>query len=129
MPDEERSSASHPAPSNSLLDLIDLLRKEFPELSPYAVVRCVSIVTHHPSSSALNVEALLRHTERVARARLTHLNELPGSRSGLHPTILTVPQPRVSEITTTVSQLLRPEPRWPARLIRTTPASEARSAS
>ena len=104
MPDDERPSASHPAPSNSLLELIDRLREEFPELSPHTVVRCVSIVAHHPSSSALNVDALLRHTERISRARLTHLNVLPGeSRSGLHPTILTVPQPRLSEIATTVT--------------------------
>jgi hypothetical protein len=102
MPDDDRPSANHPAPTNSLLVLIDRLREEFPELSPHTVVRCVSIVAHHPSASALNVDALLRHTERIARARLTHLNELPGSRPGLHPTILTVPQPRVSDIATTV---------------------------
>jgi hypothetical protein len=78
MPEDEGPRASHPAPSNSLLELIDRLREEFPDLSPHAVVRCVSIVAHHPSSSALNADALLRHTERIARARLIHLNELPG---------------------------------------------------
>jgi hypothetical protein len=103
MPDDERPSASQPAPSNSLLELIDRLREEFPDLSPHTVVRCVSIVAHHPSSSALNVDALLRHTERIARARLTHVNELPGKPVGLHPTIVTVPQPRVSETATTVN--------------------------
>jgi hypothetical protein len=104
MPDDERPSARHPVPSSSLLVLIDRLREEFPELSPHSVVRCVSIVAHHPSSNALNVGALLRHTERIARARLTHLNELPGgSRSGFHPTVLTIPQPRVGEIATTVN--------------------------
>jgi hypothetical protein len=102
MPNDERPSASHPAPSNSLLMLIDRLSEEFPELSPQTVVRCVSIVAHHPSASALNVDARLRHTERIARACLTHLNELPGSRTEPHPTILTVPQSRVSEIATTV---------------------------
>jgi len=60
------------------LELVDRLREEFPDLSPHTVVRCVSIVAHHPSSTALNMDALLRHTERIARARLTHLNELPG---------------------------------------------------
>ena len=60
------------------MELVARLREEFPDLSPRAVVRCVSIVAHHPSSTALNLDALLRHTQRIARARLTHLNELPG---------------------------------------------------
>jgi hypothetical protein len=64
------------------LELIERLREEFPDLSPHTVVRCVSIVAHHPSSTALNVDALLRHTERIARARLTQLNELPGQLVG-----------------------------------------------
>ena len=79
------------------MELVARLREEFPDLSPRAVVRCVSIVAHHPSSTALSVDALLRHTERIARARLTHLNELPGKPVGLHQTIPTVPQSRTSE--------------------------------
>ena len=79
MSDNKGPNAGIPAPSPSLLELVDRLRDEFPDLSPHTVVRCVSIVAHHPSSTALNMDALLRHTERIARARLTHLNELPGA--------------------------------------------------
>ena len=75
MPDDRRLSTANPARARSLLELVDRLREEFPDLSPHTVVRCVSIVAHHPSSTALRVDALLRHTERIARARLTHLNE------------------------------------------------------
>ena len=82
MPDNRRPSSSTQAQSRSLLELVDRLREEFPDLSPHTVVRCVSIVAHHPSSTALNMDALLRHTERIARARLTHLNELPGQPVG-----------------------------------------------
>jgi len=82
------------------LELVDRLREEFPDLSPHTVVRCVSIVAHHPSSTALNMDALLRHTERIARARLTHLNELPGQPVKLHPMI---PQSRISETAATVN--------------------------
>ena len=78
MPEDVRPSSGIPAQSRSLLELIDRLREEFPDLSPSSIVRCVSIVAHHPSSTALHVDALLRHTERIARARLTHLNEFPG---------------------------------------------------
>lgn len=102
MQDDKRLTAGIPAPSRSLLELIDRLRKEFPDLSPHTVVRCVSIVAHHPSSNALNIDALLRHTERIARARLTHLNELPGQPVAPHPTILTVPQFCISHIAATV---------------------------
>jgi hypothetical protein len=62
MPDDKGRSAGLPAPSRSPLELIDRLREEFPDLSPHTVVRCVSIVAHHPSSTALPVDALLRHT-------------------------------------------------------------------
>lgn len=92
MPDNTQSSAHIPAQSRSLLELIDRLRKEFPGLSPHTVVRCVSIVARHPSSTALPVDALLRRTERIARARLTHLNDLPAQPVGPHPTMLTIPQ-------------------------------------
>jgi hypothetical protein len=85
-------TAGIPAPSRSLLELVDRLRKEFPDLSPHTVVRCVSTVAHHPSSTSLNLDALLRHTERIARGRLTHLNELPGQPVAAYPTILTVPE-------------------------------------
>jgi hypothetical protein len=98
MPDHSRPSSSIPEQSHSLLELIGRLRDEFPDLSPHTVVRCVSIVAHHPSSTALNVDALLRHTERIARARLTHLAELPGQLGGRQPTTLTVPPSRVSEM-------------------------------
>jgi hypothetical protein len=98
MADHSRPSSGIPEPPRSLLDLVDRLREEFPDLSPLTVVRCVSIVAHHPSSTALNVEALLRHTERIARARLTHLIELPGQLVGRQPTSLTIPQSRVSEM-------------------------------
>jgi hypothetical protein len=94
LPDDTRPEAGIPAQSRSLLELIDRLREEFPGLSPHAVVRCVSIVAHHPSSAALLVDALLRRTERIARARLTHLSELPAQPVGIHPTILTIPQSR-----------------------------------
>jgi len=97
MPDDRGPSLSVPAPSRSLLELGGRLRNEFPDLSPHTVVRCVSIVAHHPSSTALNVDALLRHTERIARARLTHLNELPRQAIGRQATIPTVPQTRISE--------------------------------
>ncbi|MDP9226692.1 MAG: hypothetical protein M3P18_23205 [Actinomycetota bacterium] len=102
MQDDKGLTAGIPAPSRSLLELVDRLREEFPDLSPHTVVRCVSIVAHHPSATALNLDALLRHTERIARARLTHLNELPGQPVGLHPTILTLPQSRISEMAATV---------------------------
>ena len=102
MPDNTGPGSGTPAKSRSLLELVDRLREEFPDLSPHTVVRCVSIVAHHPSSTALNLDALLRHTQRIARARLTHLNELPGHPVGLHPTILTLPQSRVSETAATV---------------------------
>ena len=103
MADNRRPSPGTPAQSRSLLELVDRLREEFPDLSPHTVVRCVSIVAHHPSSTALNMDALLRHTERIARARLTHLNELPGRPVGLHPTILTTPRSRISEMATTAN--------------------------
>jgi hypothetical protein len=103
MPDDRRPSSGIPAQSRSLLALIDRLREEFPDLSPHTIVRCVSIVAHHPSSTGLNVDALLRHTERIARARLTHLNELPGQRYELNPTIPTIPQSRISEIVARVN--------------------------
>jgi len=91
------------------LELVDRLRKEFPDLSPHTVVRCVSIVAHHPSAAALNLDALLRHTERIARARLTHLNDLPGQPVGLHPTILTVEDNVVSGgFGSAVSEVLAP---------------------
>jgi hypothetical protein len=93
MPYERQLGSGIPAQTHSLLELIERLREEFPDLSPHTVVRCVSIVAHHPSATALHVDALLRHTERIARARLTHLNELPRQPAG-HPIILTVPQPR-----------------------------------
>jgi hypothetical protein len=94
MPDNTRAGAGIPAQSRSLLELIDRLREEFPSLSPHTVVRCVSIVAHHPSSAALPVDALVRHAERVARARLTHINDLPALPVRLDPSILTVPQAR-----------------------------------
>jgi hypothetical protein len=100
MPDERRASPGITTRTHSLLELIEQLREEFPGLSPHTVVRCVSIVAHHPSATGLHVDALLRRTERIARARLTHLNELPAQPAG-HPTILTIPQPRISSITTT----------------------------
>ena len=103
MPDHSRPSSGIPEQPRSLLELVGQLRDEFPDLSAHTVVRCVSIVAHHPSSTALNVDALLRHTERIARARLTHLNELPGRPVGLHPTILTTPRSRISEMATTAN--------------------------
>jgi hypothetical protein len=99
IPYERQLSSGIPAQTHSLLELIERLREEFPGLSPHAVVRCVSIVAHHPSATALHVDALLRHTERIARARLTHLNELPAQPAG-RPTILTIPQPRSSDMAT-----------------------------
>jgi hypothetical protein len=102
MPDERPPSPGITSQTHSLLELIERLREEFPDLSPHTVVRCVSIVAHHPSATALHVDALLRHTERIARARLTHLNELPAQPTG-HPTILTVPQPRISDMATTAT--------------------------
>ena len=103
MPDERQQGSDNPAQSRSLLDLVDRLREEFPDLSPHTVVRCVSIVAHHPSSTALHVDALLRHTERIARARLTHLSALPGRPAGVDAPILTVPQSRVSESAATAT--------------------------
>jgi hypothetical protein len=103
MRDDKGPSSGIPAQPHSLLELVDRLREEFPDLSPHTVARGVSIVAHHPSSTALNVDALLRHTERIARARLTHLNELPGRPVGLHPTILTTPRSRISEMATTAN--------------------------
>jgi hypothetical protein len=97
MPDDTRSSAGIPEQSRSLLELIDRLRDEFPGLSPHSVVRCVSIVAHHPSSTALPVDALLRRTERIARARLTHLNDLPTQPVGRNPHLLPEPLYRSSE--------------------------------
>lgn len=96
MPDDKRSSAGIPGQSRSLLELIDRLREEFPDLSPHSIVRCVSIVAHHPSSNALPVDALLRHTERIARARLTHLNDLPTLPVGRNPHLLPEPLYRSS---------------------------------
>jgi hypothetical protein len=86
MPDHSRPSSGIPERPRSLLELVDQLCDEFPDLSAHTVVRCVSIVAHHPSSTALNFDALLRHTERIARARLTHLAELPGQLVGRQPT-------------------------------------------
>jgi hypothetical protein len=94
MPDDTRTSAGIPAQSRSLLELIDRLREQFPDLSPHTVVRCVSIVANHPSSGALPVEALVRRTERIARARLTHINDLPAPPVGLDPNIVTLPRSR-----------------------------------
>jgi hypothetical protein len=92
---ERQPSSGLPGQTHSLLELIGRLCEEFPDLSPYAVVRCVSIVAHHPHATALRVDALLRRTERISRARLTHLNELPAHPVG-HPTTLRVPQQRIS---------------------------------
>jgi hypothetical protein len=78
MPDHSGPSSGTPGQPRSLLELVGRLSEEFPDLSPHTVIRCVSIVAHHPGSTALNFDALLRHTERIARARLTHLTELPG---------------------------------------------------
>jgi hypothetical protein len=100
---DEGLTSGIPAPSRSLLELVDRLRTEFPDLSPHTVVRCVSIVAHHPSSTALNLDALLRHTERIARARLTQLNHLLGQPVGINPTILTPAQSRISEMAATVA--------------------------
>jgi len=86
-----------PAQSRSLLDLIDQLRDEFPALSRHTVVRCVSIVANDPSSTGLLATALLRRTERIARARLTHLNELPVQSIVLDPTIVTIPRARTDK--------------------------------
>ena len=97
MPDDTRPRAGGRARPQSLLELIDRLREEFPDLSPHTVVRCVSIVAHHPSSTGLRVDALLPRTERIARARLTHLNELPARPVTPHPTILRIPQSRSRE--------------------------------
>lgn len=94
---ERQPSSGVPAQTHSLLELIGRLCEEFPDLSPHTVVRCVSIVAHHPHATALHVDALLRHSERIARARLTHLNELPAQPVG-HPTIPPLPQQRISEI-------------------------------
>jgi hypothetical protein len=102
MPYERRPSSGIPAQTHSLLELIERLCEEFPGLSPHTVVRCVSILAHHPSATGLHVAALLRHTERIARARLTHLIELPAQPAG-HPTILAVPQPRISDMATTAN--------------------------
>jgi hypothetical protein len=94
------TSAGIPAQSRSLLELIDQLREEFPELSAHTVVRCVSLVANHPSSTALPVEVLVRRTERIARARLTHLSEVPKPRPGQAPSVVTLPEPRVSQTST-----------------------------
>jgi hypothetical protein len=102
MPYERRPSSGIPAQTHSLLGLIERLREEFPGLSPHTVARCVSILAHHPSATGLHVDALLRHTERIARARLTHLSELPAQPAG-NPTIATVPQPRTGDMATTAN--------------------------
>ncbi|MGZ4597686.1 MAG: hypothetical protein ACXV3V_12260 [Actinomycetes bacterium] len=98
MQDDEASGAGIPARAQSLLDLIDRLREEFPRVSAHSVVRCVSIVAHQPSSAALPVDVLLRRTERIARARLAHLSELPVPPVGLDEAVVPLPEPRGGQV-------------------------------
>jgi hypothetical protein len=98
MANDAASSTGIPAQSRSLLELIDRLREEFPGVSAHSVVRCVSLVAHHPSSAALPLDVLLRRTERIARARLTHLSELPVPPMKTQQTVISVPEPRTSEV-------------------------------
>jgi hypothetical protein len=95
---QNAASGGIPAQSRSLLELIDRLRHEFPHVSAHAVVRCVSIVAHHPSSAALPIEVLLRRTERIARARLEHLTELPVPPTDYVPSFAPVPGPRTGDL-------------------------------
>lgn len=97
MANDAASSSGIPAQSRSLLELIDRLREDFPRVSAHSVVRCVSIVAHHPSSATLPLDVLLRRTERIARARLTHLSELPVPPAG-QPSNISVPEPRTGDV-------------------------------